>query len=92
MTSNDNLKLKCRNNGSLSSFHETSRRILCDVSFPLSGNRGYDSNRSVPFRAFTRHQGEFSVMSRSRSQGTEVTTVTGAFPFELSQDITENSL
>ncbi len=21
--------------------------ILCDVSFPLSGNRGYDSNRSV---------------------------------------------
>ncbi len=30
-----------------------------DVSFPLSGNRGYDSNRSVPFRAFTRHHGEF---------------------------------
>ncbi len=25
------------------------------------------------------HNGEFSVMSRSRSQGTEVTTVTGAF-------------
>ncbi len=33
-----------------------------DVSFPLSGNRGYDSNRSVPFRAFTRHHGEFSAM------------------------------
>ncbi len=33
-----------------------------DVSFPLSGNRGYISNRSVPFRAFTRHHGEFSVM------------------------------
>ncbi len=32
-----------------------------------------------------------TVMSRSRSQGTEVTTVTGAFPFELSRDITENS-
>ncbi len=31
-----------------------------------------------------------TVMSRSRSQGTEVTTVTGAFPFELSRDITEN--
>ncbi len=31
-----------------------------------------------------------TVMSRSRSQGTEVTIVTGAFPFELSQDITEN--
>ncbi len=31
-----------------------------------------------------------TVMSRSRSQRTEVTTVTGAFPFELSQDITEN--
>ncbi len=30
-----------------------------DVSFPLSGNRGYDSNRSVPFRAFTRHHREF---------------------------------
>ncbi len=30
-----------------------------DVSFPLSGNRGYDSNRSVPFRAFTRHHWEF---------------------------------
>ncbi len=25
------------------------------------------------------HNGEFSMMSRSRSQGTEVTTVTGAF-------------
>ncbi len=33
---------------------------------------------------------KFSVMSRSRSQGTEVTIVTGAFPFELSRDITEN--
>ncbi len=33
-----------------------------DVSFPLSGNRGYHSNRSVPFRAVTRHHGEFSVM------------------------------
>ncbi len=32
-----------------------------------------------------------TVMSRSRSQGTEVTIVTGAFPFELSRDITENS-
>ncbi len=31
-----------------------------------------------------------TVMSRSRSQGTEVMTVTGAFPFELSRDITEN--
>ncbi len=31
-----------------------------------------------------------TVMSRSRSQGTEVTIVTGAFPFELSRDITEN--
>ncbi len=31
-----------------------------------------------------------TVMSRSRSQGTEVTVVTGAFPFELSRDITEN--
>ncbi len=31
-----------------------------------------------------------TVMSRSRSQGTEVTIVTGAFPFELSQDIMEN--
>ncbi len=30
-----------------------------------------------------------SVMSRSRSQGTEVTIVTGAFPLELSWDITE---
>ncbi len=30
-----------------------------------------------------------TVMSRSRSQGTEVTIVTGAFPFELSRDITE---
>ncbi len=29
-----------------------------DVSFLPSGNRGYDSNRSVAFRAFTRH-GEF---------------------------------
>ncbi len=29
-------------------------------------------------------------MSRSRSQGTEVTIVTGAFTFELSRDITEN--
>ncbi len=28
------------------------------------------------------HNGEFSVMSRSRSQGTEVTLVTGAFPEE----------
>ncbi len=27
------------------------------------------------------HNGEFSVMSRSRSQGTEVTTVTGALSF-----------
>ncbi len=25
----------------------------------LSGNQGYDSNQSVPFRAFTRHHGEF---------------------------------
>ncbi len=33
-----------------------------DVSFPLSGNRGYHSNRSVPFRAVTRHHGDFSVM------------------------------
>ncbi len=32
-----------------------------------------------------------TVMSRSRSQGTEVTIVTGAFPFELSRDITEIS-
>ncbi len=32
-----------------------------------------------------------TVMSRSRSQGTEVTTVTGAFPFELPRDIPENS-
>ncbi len=32
-----------------------------------------------------------SVMSRSRSQGTEVTIVTGAFPLELSREITENS-
>ncbi len=31
-----------------------------------------------------------TVMSRSRSQGTEVTIVTGPFPFELSRDITEN--
>ncbi len=31
-----------------------------------------------------------TVMSPSRSQGTEVTIVTGAFPFELSRDITEN--
>ncbi len=31
-----------------------------------------------------------TVMSRSRSQGTEVTIVTRAFPFELSRDITEN--
>ncbi len=31
-----------------------------------------------------------TVMSRSRSQGTEVTTVTGAFPFKPSRDITEN--
>ncbi len=31
-----------------------------------------------------------TVMSRSRSQGTEVTIVTGAFPFELSRDIMEN--
>ncbi len=31
-----------------------------------------------------------TVMSRSRSQGIEVTIVTGAFPFELSRDITEN--
>ncbi len=31
-----------------------------------------------------------TVMSGSRSQGTEVTIVTGAFPFELSQDIMEN--
>ncbi len=31
-----------------------------------------------------------TVMSRSCSQGTEVTIVTGAFPFELSRDITEN--
>ncbi len=30
------------------------------------------------------------MMSRSCSQGTEVTIVTGAFPFELSRDITEN--
>ncbi len=30
------------------------------------------------------HNGEFSVMSRSRSQGTEVTIVTGdVFPFQL---------
>ncbi len=29
-------------------------------------------------------------MSRSRSQGTEDTIVTGAFPVELSRDITEN--
>ncbi len=33
-----------------------------DVSFPLSGNQGYHSNWSVPFRAVTRHHGEFSVM------------------------------
>ncbi len=32
-----------------------------------------------------------TVMSRSRSQGTEVTIVTEAFPFELPRDITENS-
>ncbi len=32
-----------------------------------------------------------TVMSRSRSQGTEVMTVTGAFPFELPRDIRENS-
>ncbi len=32
-----------------------------------------------------------TVMSHSRSQGTEVTIVTGAFPFELPRDITENS-
>ncbi len=31
-----------------------------------------------------------TVMSRSRSQRTEVTIVTGVFPFELSRDITEN--
>ncbi len=31
-----------------------------------------------------------TAMSRSRSQGTEVTIVTGAFPFELPRDITEN--
>ncbi len=31
-----------------------------------------------------------TVMSCYRSQGTEVTIVTGAFPFELSWDITEN--
>ncbi len=33
-----------------------------DVSFPLSGNRGYHSNRSVPFQAVTRHHGDYSVM------------------------------
>ncbi len=32
-----------------------------------------------------------TMMSRSRSQGTEVTIVIGAFPFELSRDITEDS-
>ncbi len=31
-----------------------------------------------------------NVMSRTRSQGTVFTIVTGAFPFELSRDITEN--
>ncbi len=31
-----------------------------------------------------------TVMSHSRSEGTEVTIVTGAFSFELSRDITEN--
>ncbi len=30
-----------------------------------------------------------TVTSRSRSQGTEATIVTGAFPYELSRDITE---
>ncbi len=30
-----------------------------DAQLSLSGNRGYDSNRSVPFRAFTRHHREF---------------------------------
>ncbi len=33
-----------------------------DVSFPLSGNRGYHSNRSVPFQAVTRHHRDYSVM------------------------------
>ncbi len=36
--------------------------VYRDVSFPLSGNRGYHSNRSVPYRAVTRHHGDFSVM------------------------------
>ncbi len=44
-----------------------------DVSFLLSGNRGYDSNRSVPFRAFTRHHGEFlrygNVIQSRRERG-----------------------
>ncbi len=44
-----------------------------DVSFPLSGNRGYDSNRSVPFQAFTRHHGEFlrygNVIQSRRERG-----------------------
>ncbi len=35
---------------------------LRDVSFTLSGNRGYDRKRSVPSRVFTRHHGEFSIM------------------------------
>ncbi len=43
-----------------------------------------DIERSLAERA------AITVMSRSRSQGTEVTIVTGAFPFELSRDITEN--
>ncbi len=36
--------------------------VYRDVSFPLSGNRDYHSNRSVPYRAVTRHHGDFSVM------------------------------
>ncbi len=34
------------------------------------------SHGGIEYRS---HNGEFSVMSRSRSQGTEVTIVTGAF-------------
>ncbi len=40
----------------------TTQRERKTLRFPLSGNRGYHSNRSVPFRAVTRHHGEFSVM------------------------------
>ncbi len=55
---------------------------------PATNTSESDTERRLAERAAIT---AITVMSRSRSQGTEVTTVTGAFPFELPRDITENS-